>query len=138
MRTTPMRPAMRRYTWRLMGLLALYVGALFGAKLLFRHVPPTGAVAYAVAILPALPILGVFITIGRLLVEMDDEYVRMLLVRQTLVATAFMLSVTTSWGFLNAFDLAPRIELYWPTVLWFAGLGVGGLTNALIERRAGS
>jgi len=138
MQSPTLRPAMRRYTMRLLVLLALYVAALVGTKLWFRAAAPEGLLAYAAAILPALPILGVFATIGRLLIEMDDEYVRMLLVRQTLIATAFMLSVTTSWGFLNAFDLAPRIELYWPTVLWFGGLGVGGAVNALLERRAGA
>ncbi|WP_326525834.1 hypothetical protein [Sphingomonas sp.] len=134
MPTRPMPPAMRRYTWRLIGMMTLYVVALVGANLWFRHATPQGALAYLVAALPALPIIGVFVVIGRLLIEMEDEYVRMLLVRQSLIATAFMLSVTTVWGFLAGFGLAPEI---WNgvAVLWFSGLGVGGIVNWIIESR---
>lgn len=131
-------PAMRRYTRRVLILMTLYAAALIGVNWWFRNAAPHGIVAYAAAILPALPIVGVFGVIAQLLVEMDDEYVRMLLVRQSLIATAFMLSVSTVWGFLSAFDLAPTVDFYFAAVLWFAGLGVGGLTNWALESRATS
>ncbi len=131
-------PAFRRYTWSVMLLMTAYVLVLIGVNLYFDNSAPTGAAAYAAAILPALPIVGVFIVIGRLLVDLrSDEYVRMLLVRQTLVATAFALTVATVWGFLEDFDLAPHLEAYWFAVLWFGGLGVGGCANAFLESRGG-
>ena len=130
-----MTPAFRRYTYGMMLLMTAYVVVLVGVNHYFDTDRPLGAVAYLAAALPALPIVGVFVIIGRLLVDLrTDEYVRMLLVRQTLVATAFALTVATVWGFLEAFDLAPHFEAYWFAVLWFAGLGVGGCTNAILER----
>ncbi len=132
----PMQPEMKRYTRRLITMMTLYAVALVGANMGFRHAHPTGVLAYLVAVLPALPIMGVFVVIGRLLVEMRDEYVRMLLVRQSLVATGFALSITTAWGFLEGFGLTPHMPGYYAAVIWFAGLGVGGGFNAVQEWRA--
>jgi len=132
----PMPPEIKRYTRRLLGTMTLYAIALAGANMWFRNAPPTGALAYLVAILPALPIMGVFVVIGRLLVEMRDEYVRMLMVRQSLIATGFALSVSTAWGFLEGFGLVDHAQGYWTTVLWFGGFGLGGCFNALTEWRA--
>ncbi len=75
-----LRPEMKRYTYRLLLTFCVYAVALVGANMWFRHAPPTGLLAYVVALLPALPIIGVFAVIARLLIEMRDEYVRMLLV----------------------------------------------------------
>lgn len=129
-------PAMKRYNVRILVLMTLYAAALVGVNLWFHREAPDGLIAYAAAILPALPIVGIFAVFARLLVEMQDEYVRMLLVRQSLVATAFALTICTIWGFLEAFQLVQHVAAYYAAVLWFGGLGVGGGVNALIERRA--
>jgi hypothetical protein len=89
------------------------------------------SVAWLVAILPALPIIGIFVAIGRYLVEEQDEYVRMLMVRQTLWASGFALSVATVWGFLENFGLVGHVEAYYISVLWFFGLAIGGIVNKL-------
>src|SRR5947209_3627409 len=96
-------PEMRRYTRGVLLLMTGYVLILVGVNAFFRTAHLTGISAYAAAILPALPIIGVFAVIGRLLVELRDEYIRVLLVRQMLIATGFTLSVATAWGFLEAF-----------------------------------
>jgi hypothetical protein len=110
---------------------------LFGVNAYFENSAPTGPLAYAAAALPALPIIAVFALFGRLLVELKDEYVRMLMVRQSLIATAFALSVATVWGFLESFGLVAHVEGYWAAILWFMGLGLGGCVNAMLERRGG-
>ena len=127
-------PAQRRYTYRVLGLMLAYVAALFLANWGFQQVDPRGPAAWAIAALPAIPILGIFAVIGRLLVELKDEYVRMLMVRQSLVATATMLSVVSVYGFLEDFGLTPHLPAYYAAILWFAGLGVGGCFNAILER----
>ena len=83
------------------------------------------------AIAPALPIIGIFGAMGRYLIEEQDEYVRMLMVRQTLWASGFALSVATIWGFLESFELAGHIDAYYLAVVWFLGLGIGGCINKL-------
>ena len=124
-------PASRRYNWRVLWLSLFYVLFLFTAVYGFKHHMVTGIAAYLIAALPALPIIGIFATIGRYLVEEQDEYVRMLMVRQTLWASGFTLSVATIWGFLDNFELVGHVDGYWVAVLWFFGLGVGGIANKI-------
>ena len=124
----------KRYGVRVTILMLAYVVLLFLANWLFDHGHAEGPLAWVVASLPALPIIGMFVVIGRLLVELNDEYVRMLMTRQMLVATGFMLSIATAWGFFESVDLVPHVEAYYAAVLWFAGLGVGGCVNAWLER----
>ena len=124
-------PAAKRYNRRMITLWLVYVAALFLALYTFKHQLIDGAVAYLIAILPALPIIGVFATVGRYLVEEQDEYLRMLMVRQTLWATGFALSVATIWGFLENFGLVQHIGAFYIAVIWFLGLGLGSLMNKL-------
>ncbi len=129
MRLGNKNPAMRRYLRRLAISMVLYMSFLFIA---LRYVGSvTGPVAYLLGALPGFAVLGVFWAVGRLLVEETDEYLRMLLVRQTLVATAFALSIATVWGFLENVKLVPHVDAFYITVLWFAGPGVGSLVNWL-------
>jgi hypothetical protein len=124
-------PAWKRYNKRVVWLSLLYVLFLLGAVYGFKHRLLSGPLAYAVAILPALPIIGIIGAIGRYLVEEQDEYVRMLMVRQTLWASGFSLSAATIWGFLESFGLIGRVDGYYVVIAWFFGLGVGGVVNKL-------
>ena len=124
-------PAVRRYQIRVLGLSVAYAVALVGAKLLFQQHRVGGGMAYFVAALPALPIIGIFVAIWRYLVEERDEYLRMLMVRQSLIASGLTLSIVTVWGFLESFDLVTHLDAYFVAVVWFAGLGLGGCINRL-------
>ena len=132
--SSPAYPAQKRYTYRILGLMTVYGLLLVLASWLFAAGYAEGAAAWAIALLPALPIIGVFAVIGRLLVELNDEYVRMLMVRQSMIASAFMLTLVTGWGFLEDFGLVPHLPAYYAAIVWFAGLGFGGCVNALLER----
>jgi hypothetical protein len=123
--------AWKRYNWRVIWLSLLYAGFLLGAVYGFKHDLIPNALKYVVAILPALPIIGIFGAIGRYLVEEQDEYVRMLMVRQTLWASGFALSAATIWGFLESFNMVGHVESYYVAVLWFGGLGLGSCMNKL-------
>jgi hypothetical protein len=123
-------PAIRRYLGRLAVLMSLYLVLIFLAGYLFRHNPPRGALAYGLAVLPALPIVGVVWTVMRLLVEETDEYLRLLHVRQTLFATGFCLTIMTVWEFLQNYDLVePGTHGFGATFMWFVGLGIGAILN---------
>ena len=123
--------ASKRYNWRVLWLSLAYVVVLIAAEYGFKQDLVTGAAQYVVAMLPALPVIGIFVAIGRYLVEEDDEYVSMLMVRQTLWASGFALSLATVWGFLESFDLVGHADGYWVAVAWFFGLAVGGAVNKL-------
>ena len=128
-------PARRRYNKSILFLSAGYALILVGVITFFRNGPPTGVSAYLAAILPALPIIGMFVALGRYLLDETDEYIRMLMVRQTLWASAIALSVAAIWGFLENFGLVGHIESYYIAVLWFGGLGVGSILNKFTSGR---
>jgi hypothetical protein len=127
--------AIKRYNKAVVALSLLYVGLLFTAQIAISRHGLAGAPAYLVAVLPALPIIGIFAAIGRYLIEESDEYLRLLSVRQTLVASALALSVATAWGFLESFDLAAHFDAYWIAVIWFGGLGLGACVNKVLAGR---
>jgi hypothetical protein len=124
-------PIMRRYVRRIAAATACYLAFLFLAVRLVGTAQVTGPLAIMLAVLPALAVLGMFWAVARLLVEQTDEYLRTQLVGQILVATALTLSVTTVYGFLENFRLVPHVDAFYIAVLWFVGLGVGAVVNAL-------
>jgi len=127
--------AYKRYNRTVIVLSLVYVALLFAAHAAIGRGHLAGALAYVVAVLPALPIIGIFAAIGRYLVEETDEYIRFLTVRQTLIACGLALSFATAWGFLESFDLVPHFDAYWIAVIWFAGLGLGACINKWLGRR---
>ena len=126
----------KRYTVRLVSVMTLYAVVLVGVNLWFRHAPPHGVLAYVAAMLPALPIAGVFVVIGRLVMEMRDEYLRAQFVRHLLIATGVTLSITTAWGFLEGFGLAPHAAGYYAATIWFSIIGVMACAGSLMTIRA--
>jgi hypothetical protein len=125
----PWTRAAKRYNLRLILLSLLYGAFLIPAVYGFKHHLVSGPVAWLVAILPALPLIGIFAAMGRYLVEEQDEYVRMLLVRQMLWAMGFTMSCATVWGFLDNFGLVRHVDGYWIVVLWYFGQGIGACVN---------
>jgi hypothetical protein len=123
--------ANRAYMRRFLPMMGLYVVCLLATVWLDDRLAPKGPLAVALAILPALPLVGVVWAFGRLLIEETDEYLRALTVRQFLVATGFMLCVTSIWGFLDAFGQVPHVPMYWAFIIWCMGLGVGTMVNEM-------
>ena len=126
-----MNQAQKRYVRRVFVSMGFYIAFLSIALHFVGHGLVTGPLAYLLGALPGFAVIGVFWAIGRLLVEETDEYQRVLLVRQSLVASAFALSIATVWGFLENVRLVPHIDAFYIAILWFAGLGVGSLVNWL-------
>ena len=132
-------PAMMRHMKRLTIFMVIYVALIFAVGFLFRLAPPEGALAWAAAILPALPIIGVFWSIFRLLTVEPDEFVRMMMVRQVMIATAFCLTVMTIWEFLQTFDVVPDGTGGFGTAfVWFVGYGIGAIWNSAALKREAS
>jgi hypothetical protein len=128
-------PTIHRYYRRVILLTVIYVALLIATIYLFLQAPPHGPIAYVAALLPAMPLIGTFLALGRYMAEETDEYLRMLMIRQSLIATGFMLSVATAWGFLEGFGLVPHVIAYYASALWFAGLWIGWGYNILTMRR---
>jgi uncharacterized membrane protein len=120
----PWSPAMKRYHARFWPTMIAYVVLLFAAVWLFKHHPPAGVAKYLLAVAPALPILAVIVILGRYLVEEQDEFRRSMVVQSMLWGLAFVLAVTTVWGFLESMAGAAHIPLYWVFPIYCAGMGI--------------
>ncbi|MGB7374316.1 hypothetical protein [Pontixanthobacter sp.] len=123
--------AQKRYIQRVAVSTSFYLASF--ALMTFTNAggdPPLALRAF-LAILPGLAIIGIFWAIGRLIVEEQDEFMRMLIVRQSLVATGLALSAASIWGFLEAADVVPHLDAYWVAIAWFFGLGLGAIMNRL-------
>ena len=130
----PRNPAQRRYVLRIAIFTAAYIATLSIAIRFVRDGGVTGPLAYVLGVLPGLSVAGFFWAIARLIIEEQDEYLRVLLVRQVLVATGFTLTLVTIWGFLENLRLVPHVDAFYVAVIWFFGLGVGSCFNWLSMR----
>jgi hypothetical protein len=116
--------AQRRFViacWVSTGFVAVLAIA---AKLAFRFWHLHGVPAYAVAILPALPILWVLFATGAYLAEEKDEFVRTLLVQCLLGGIGGTLATTTVWAYLEDFAHAPRLDLIWVYPIFWLFVGI--------------
>lgn len=119
------------YLKRMLVVSLLYLGSLFAATMLIDDGDAITPLSIAIAIVPGLAVVGYFWAMGRYIIELKDEFVRMLMVRQALIATGLALSAASVWGFLESFEQAPHLDAYWWPILWFFGIGVGAIANKM-------
>jgi hypothetical protein len=119
-----MNPAVRRYTFRFIAVMLLYAAFLILAVWVFKHYHPTGGVAYLLAVLPSLPIIGGLAVVGIYLTEEKDEFQRTVLVQSMLWGIGATLAVTSVWGFLENFVPVWHFDLYlvFPLFWFFVGV----------------
>lgn len=123
--------AQRRYIKRVMIFSSAYLLAFAIQTAIFLDSEPPMALRAALGVLPALAIIGIFWAMARLIVEEQDEFIRMLIVRQSLIATGFALSAATIWGFLEAANVVVHLDAYWVAVAWFFGIFLGAVANRI-------
>ena len=121
----------RRYRRRIGNSTAIYVASLLAAKYLISRDLVEGPVVWILGLIPGLAVVGIFYAIAMLIIEQKDEFIRMLIVRQTLIGTAVALSISTVWGFLENFGLVAHVDAYWVAIIWFFGFGLGGFINRI-------
>jgi len=104
--------------------MLLYTAFLFLSVWEFKHGHPTGAVAYLLAILPSIPIIGGLVVVGIYLAEEKDEFQRTILVQSMLWGIGGTLAVTSVWGFLENFVKVVHFDLYlvFPLFWFFVGI----------------
>jgi hypothetical protein len=117
---------MKRFKIRSYVSGAFVVLFAFVASASFRLMHLHGAVAYLVAILPALPILWALVAVGQYLAEERDEFQRNLHVQYLLAGIGGTLAVTTVWGYLEDYVRVPHLDLiYIYPIFWlFVGIAM--------------
>lgn len=132
MNCMPNNPATRRYVRRFAPTMSLYVVFILLAAWVFKHHHLIGPAAYLLALLPALPIIGIIVIVGLYLAEEKDEFQRNLLIQSMIWSIGATLAITTVWGFLETFAGTPHIDLYFVFPLFWFFVGV---STALLKLR---
>ncbi len=123
-------PAMRRYMKRIIPITIAYIATIALATALVPDNAPASALTIGLALLPGMAALGWLWAMGRLLIELDDEYLRMLEVRKFLVATGATLAITSVWGVLELYSPeVPKLAVFFVFPIWCIGLALGQLVN---------
>ena len=127
-----MRPARARYNKRFFTAMFVYVVAVLSAAWIFKHHPPTGATAFLLALLPALPLLSAIFIIAVYMREETDEVEKAAQIEAMVWGIGLTLSVSTLWGFLELFNQVPHADTYlaFPVfcVFW-------GIASVAVRRR---
>lgn len=126
---SPRTPAMRRYFRVHIALSVLYIALVLLASLFIPDDAAPTPMVIAFALLPGFVVLGWIWNMGRLLVEMQDEYLRMLEVRKMLWASAITLSICGGWGLVELFAAIPRLPVFFVFPIWCVGLALGQVIN---------
>lgn len=116
----PPRPAMHRYNRRFMAPMLIYIVALLAATSYWKAAHPTGVLAVAVALAPAIPVLFAIRAMGLWLREETDEYLRAQMLEGWFFAALLAMAICVVLGFLDQFGIIPRMPLYWGLPIWAA------------------
>ncbi|MCP9221955.1 hypothetical protein MKP08_04235 [Erythrobacter sp. LQ02-29] len=132
-----MSPAITRYTRRFVIASLGYMLGLGLAVTIADRVDLSRAESFLIALLPVLPIFGMIWTMGRYLVEEDDEFLRHRAIMASLIGLGLVLTLGTFWGFLESFEVVPHVDAWWVFPVWAMGMGVGQCWMALSDRSSG-
>ena len=123
-------PAQRRHSRRVLIAAVAYAAVLIPSVYLVARLHVGQPWQTMLAILSALPVVGMFASYGRYLSEETDEYQRMLVVRRILTATTIAMCCAVVFGFLSELGGMAPVANYWIAVIWLAAQGAG----ACVER----
>jgi len=105
--------AQARYIRRMLVAAVFCIVLAAVAAVGIRHLHVTGPAAWVLAILPALPVAWTLVVTGFYINEEKDEFLRAVFVQAILAGVAATLAVTTAWGYLEGFRIAPHLGLMW-------------------------
>lgn len=123
--------ASHRYLWRVALCMVFYLVSLMAAEILIEERGLGGWAAVVLATLPGLAFAGIIWVFGMLIVEEKDEFIRLLHIRQGLIATGIALTLAAVWGFLETYKIVEPIAAFWWPTIWCLGIGVGAIFNKI-------
>jgi hypothetical protein len=131
---TPTNAAMKAYLRGIAWTTTAYMVVIFGVvRFVSRH-HPKGLLAYAMAVLPAIPIVAMLAVVAIYLRDEKDEFLRWLTVKALLWATGVTLAVTTTIGFLENFAEMKPVPVFYVFVLYWL---VFGAVQAMMQYGGG-
>jgi len=127
-------PASRRYQQRMLVTMSLYLAVTLGVVTIVKHAHPHGWLLYAIALVPALPMLAMMGALGVYLQEEKDEYIRLITMRSLLAGTAGLLAVLVVNDVLRSISGAAALPAFTSWVLFFVVFGVAQAVQTIGNR----
>ena len=135
--TGHLSPAVVQYTRRFMVGTFGYMLGLGLAITLHGRMELDGAAAFAIALLPVLPIFVMIWAMARYLIEEEDEVLRHRAAMASLFGLGVVLAAGSFWGFLETFGVVPHVWAWWTFPVWAIGMGLSQGWMAWRDRTAG-
>ena len=135
--TGHLSPAVVRYTRRFLVGTFGYMLGLGLAITLHGRMELDGAAAFAIALLPVLPIFVMIWAMARYLIEEEDEFLRHRAAMASLFGLGVVLAAGSFWGFLETFGVVPHVWAWWTFPVWAIGMGLSQGWMAWRDRTAG-
>ncbi|VXC40079.1 hypothetical protein [Sphingomonas sp. AX6] len=129
-------PAAQRYLRRFTVVTAAYVlliAANVGVSWAFD---PSQTILGLMAIVAALPIVGMLIVLGIYLREESDEFVRDRIVLSMLIGLGVLLSLSSILGMLQFEGLVGELPVFLAFPIWCGAWGIAQSLLALRDKRA--
>jgi hypothetical protein len=126
--TNPTLRAERRYFWEFGLAITAYVVILAASVYSLNH-GVTGFAKYVVAVVPAIPIVGVFIAVVRWL-QATDEFQRQIAITALALGGGATALIDVTYGFLENGGL-PRMPV-WISYLIF--MTIWGIATPILKR----
>ncbi|MES2782650.1 MAG: hypothetical protein V4657_07640 [Pseudomonadota bacterium] len=117
-------PAYARYLKRFIPASVLYVGAIILASTLIPDDAKASPLTIGIALLPGMACITMIWAMARLLVEMEDEYLRLIEIKKALIATGFALAVAATWGLLELYTDVQKLPVFLIFPMWCGGLAI--------------
>lgn len=116
-----MTPAARRYTFRTLGFMLGYVGALVGV--IGGALDSIGGVSgWLLAAAVSAPVAGqIWATLS--FIRESDEFVAAVTAKRFILAAGLAMGLAVFWGFAERFAAAPHLEGWWVYVAFWALMG---------------
>ena len=108
-----MAQALRRLRKRAVPVMVLYFVLFAFINWLFDRHAIRGVAAYVLAVLPALPLIGAIVLLGRYIREETDEFKRAVFTEALLWAVGVTMALTTAWGFIEMFIPNMHVPVLW-------------------------
>ena len=126
--------AKKRYERDTLRFMAAYVVVLFCSAWFVKHDGSEKFFLYFWSVIPAIPVLGVVVRMGRYLREEKDEYQRLLAMQSILVGTAALLCTALVSDFLRSFAKAAALPPFSGFVIFCAGMAITQGVRKLRDR----
>ncbi|MHA3841276.1 hypothetical protein ACX0GZ_08655 [Sphingomonas aestuarii] len=129
-------PAAQRYLRRFTVVTAAYILLIAANVGVSRAFDPSQTVLGLMAIVAALPIVGMLIVLGIYLREESDEFVRDRIVLSMLIGLGVLLSLSSILGMLQFEGLVGELPVFLAFPIWCGAWGIAQSLLALRDKRA--